>query len=534
MGRIDCLFIGHNEIEMSKQRQLMRLSYGEDSHMYRETNMSNLGYIKYENKLYSSSHIFNRINYEEGIVDNSFDDIGMSETFSLTIAYLGTYLYRCGLNIDYVNSFNKEKEHLAEILENNDVKAIIIPTTYYIFAFPIIEIVNFVKKHNASAKIIIGGPYIANRVRALEEEDLQRTFKITGADVYIYNTEGEQALCKVINAIKNKLPIDNIKNIFYKEKDKYIYTGYELEDNKLDENTVDWSLFADRIGKLVNMRTSLSCLFACKFCNYPIYAGKYRQATIETIEKEMKSVESLGKITGMWIIDDTLNFPATRFKEILKMMIRNKFSFKWHSFFRCQYVDEEMVRLMKESGCDHVLLGIESGNQQILDNMNKKVSLKKYYEGIQLLNKYGIASTASIIVGYPGETYDTYLDTVKLLEEAQPTFFRSHMWYYDPNAPIGKQKEEYELKGEGLDWCHSTMDSDTAHILNDKLFTDIKDSIYETECPIPFHILNRGISLDKTKKFLRSFNNCITEKLNKPGEQETSQEMFQKIRETLL
>jgi anaerobic magnesium-protoporphyrin IX monomethyl ester cyclase len=534
MNTIDCLFIGHNEIDMSKQRQILRLSYGEDSHMYRETNMSNLGYIKYQGQLLSSSQAFNRINAEERIADSSYDDIGISETFSLAIAYLGTYLHKNGFSIDFVNSFNREKEYLSQVLQNSNVRTVIIPTTYYVFPSPIIEIISFVRRHNDTARIILGGPYIANRVRSLDEEGLQKMFKTLGADVYINNSEGEYALSRVVDAIKNDLPFDNIKNIYYKSRQGYVYTGFEYENNTLESNLVDWSLFADRIGKFVNIRTSQSCPFSCEFCNYPIYAGKYRQTSIEAIEMEMKGVQSVGKVTGMWIIDDTFNFPAPRFKEILRMMLKNGFDFKWHSFFRCQYVDEETVRLMKESGCDHVLLGIESGSQTILDNMNKKAMVKQYRAGLELLNKYGIASTASLIIGFPGETEETYMETYRFIEEAQPTFFRSHMWYYDQGAPIERFKEKYILCGDGLDWSHSTMDSDRAHELNDRLFMEIKNSVYETECPIPFHLLNRGISIEKTKKYLECFNNCVKEKLGLPEEAETSKEMFDSMREALL
>ncbi|AJQ26600.1 radical SAM protein [Pelosinus fermentans] len=534
MRTIDCFFIGHNEIDMMRQRQLLRLSYGENSHLYNETNMSKLGYIKYKGNLYSSSQIFNKINQEENIVNKSFSDVGISETFSLSIAYLGTFLHKNGFSIDFINSFNKEKDYLASVLSNNKVLSVVIPTTYYVFASPILDIISFIRKYNTRTKIIVGGPYVANRVRSLDEEALQRVFKAMDADIFIYNTEGEKALGKVMHAIKNNLPLNNIKNIFYKNKDKYWYTGHVHESNELDENIVQWELFADRVGNFVNVRTSISCPFTCQFCNYPIYAGKYRQASIDTIEEEMNRLNNISGITGMWIIDDTFNFPPSRFKEILKMMIRNRYKFRWHSFLRCQYLDEETVRLMKESGCDHVLLGIESGSQKILNNMSKNTTVHKYYDGISLLNKYEIASTASMIVGFPGETLETYTDTVKLIEEAQPTFFRSHMWYYDSNAPISKQKDKYSLGGEGLEWKHDTMDSQMACTLNEGLFKSIKNSIYETECPIPFHLLNRGISISKIQRFLSSFNDCIKEKIKKPVEEETSFEMYKKLRDSLI
>jgi radical SAM superfamily enzyme YgiQ (UPF0313 family) len=72
------------------------------------------------------------------------------------------------------------------------------------------------------------------------------------------------------------------------------------------------------------------------------------------------------------------------------MMIKNKYEFKWNSFFRCQFADREVVELMKESGCEGVFMGIESGSDKILENMNKASRIEKYYEGIALLKEYDI------------------------------------------------------------------------------------------------------------------------------------------------
>ena len=534
MKILDCLFIGHNEIDMSRQRKILRLSYGEDSHMYRETNMSQLGYINYQNRLMSSSQVFNMINAEEKIVDDSYEDMGMMETFSLAIAYLGTNVHKSGFSIDFVNDFNAGKEYLINVFNNYQVRTVIIPTTYYVFPSPILDIKAFIRKHSKTAKIIIGGPYISNRIRSLNETELQKMFKTIDADIYIYSSEGEYTLSMVIEAIKNDEPLEKIHNIYYKVEENFVYTGYLPENIDIESNGVNWDLFANRVGKFVNLRTSLSCPYSCEFCNYPIYAGPYRKLSIEKIEEEMIKVERLNKVTGMWIIDDTLNVSKSRFKEILNMMLKNKFSFKWHSFLRCQYLDEETASLMKESGCDHVLLGIESGSQKILENMNKQVKVEKYINGINLLNQYEIASTASLIVGFPGETDETFKETFQFIEECKPTFFRSHMWYYDHTAPIGQQREKYQLEGEGLDWSHTTMDSDRAYTLNNKLFFEIKNSIYETECPIPFHLLNRGIKIEKVKKFLMNFNNCVKEKLISGAETETNAEMFEKMRYALL
>jgi p-methyltransferase len=86
------------------------------------------------------------------------------------------------------------------------------------------------------------------------------------------------------------------------------------------------------------------------------------------------------------------------------MMIKNEFDLRWISFFRCSNADEEAIDLMRESGCVGALLGIESGDQKILKYMNKSATLERYKWGMERLHQRGIATFASLICGFPGET----------------------------------------------------------------------------------------------------------------------------------
>ena len=99
-------------------------------------------------------------------------------------------------------------------------------------------------------------------------------------------------------------------------------------------------------------------------------------------------------------------------------MIHEKFSFTWSSFARASALTPELAKLMKQSGCEFVDLGLESGSQKILDNMDKRLSRTQSFDAIRLLNDNGIISRGSFIIGYPGETRDTFLETVDFINES--------------------------------------------------------------------------------------------------------------------
>jgi radical SAM PhpK family P-methyltransferase len=512
---------------------------GLDSGAYRDLN---LNFIWYNNTPYPVSEIFNSFYCTGGGRKSLTPPLRMTEVFSPAIAYLGSYLHRRGIGFDFVNSFQLDKNQLQKKLIKDNIRAIAIVTTFYVSVFPILEIMDFLKAYNSPAKIIIGGPFVANQVRTQDAKALQYLFNTIGADFYVNSSQGEAALIAILHALKNNLPVSQINNIYYKtgvgSENRYMATPSLEENNPLHQNMVNWDLFAHKLGKSVNVRTSISCPFSCDFCGFPQQAGKYQTVDPEAVEIELNQLDKIDSVTSVQFIDDTFNVPQGRFKEILRMMIKNKYRFRWHSHFRCQFADKETVELMKESGCEGIFLGIESGNDQMLKNMNKAVSVHQYLRGIQWLKKYDIPIYGSFIIGFPGETEQSVRDTTKFIKESGIDFYRAQLWYCKTGTPVWLKREEYKIEGESFQWRHKTMDSRQAADLIDEIFLSLEGPTwvpqYNFECDGLFHLLHRGLTLDRIKRFIKGFNQGIKEKLiNRSTRQEISFEALTYIKEIL-
>jgi anaerobic magnesium-protoporphyrin IX monomethyl ester cyclase len=514
---IDCLLIGHNDMNFREYEREIR-KMGVNSGAYRDLN---LNYIKLNNEPYSISEVINLFYSKPFGAEAVIKPFSVSESFSAAIAYLGSFLHRRGLTFDFVNSFQSQKSDLVKKLEKNNILTIAIITTLYVSVIPILEIFEFIKKHNRDAKIILGGPFISTQFRNQEAESLAYLLETTiGADFYVNSSQGETALVNIIKALKNRLPLKQVSNLYYKEGNKYISTTIKKENNKINENMVDWELFKDQVGGFLNVRTSISCPFSCAFCGFPEHAGTYQTASVDMVEKELKALHKIKGLKTLHFVDDTFNVPLKRFKEILRMMIRNQFEWRWHSFLRCQYADREMVELLKESRCEGVYLGIESGNDQILNNMNKGTDTGKYLRGIQLLKEYGIVTFGNFIIGFPGETEETVQDTIDFIDRSQLDFYRVQLWYCEPVTPIYREREKYEIKGESFEWSHTTMNSLEASDLVEEIFLTQRQSIWMPQYNFDFdnmwHLIHRGIDPESVKGFLKGFNNGVREKLRDP------------------
>ncbi|MGD2091011.1 MAG: PhpK family radical SAM P-methyltransferase [Candidatus Aminicenantes bacterium] len=520
---IDCFIIGHNEMKIEEYVEDIR-QMGEDSGAYRDLDLS---ILRHNGRLYHATGIFNLAAGNTTLPEQSLEPIGEDESFSATISYLGTYLDRRGFTFDYVHSFQAEKQQMAVKLEKENILTIAITTTLYVSVFPIVEIMNFIKAHNRTAAIIIGGPFIFTQFRAAAPETLEFLFNSLAADIYVINSQGESALVKIIHALKNHLPLDKINNIYYKtdHRSAYVSTPHLRENNPISQNMVHWDLFSNRVGEHVNVRTTISCPFSCAFCGFPQHAGQYQLAEIAAVENELKLLNKIQSVKKIHFIDDTINVPQKRFKNFLRMLIKNKFRFTWHSQLRCQFLDEETAALMKESGCEGVFLGLEAGNDRILTNMKKNVTAAEYVEGISLLKQYGIITYGSFIIGFPGETLETVRDTVQLIKETKIDFYRTQLWYCDPITPIWKERQKFHISGSNFQWRHATMDSKEAADLIENIFLSVKESIwlpqYGFDFTRLFHLLTRGISWKQIKNFIRFFNEGIKKKLLNPSTTQT-------------
>lgn len=512
----DCLVLGY--YESSFEAQLARIrARGERWGGYRGLELT---YVDFEGRPFRSMDFLNRF-YFEGR-EPTRGPFHNTDFIWPTIFYLGTYLSRRGFSFDFVNAVHLNLDTLREKLENDDILTVAITTTLYVWQGPILELVSFIREHNERVKIIVGGPYMAGVANLMDAETLDWEFRGLDADFYFLANEGEEALGRLMRALKTGDSLDTVPNLAYRLPDGgYARTASAGEANVLDDNMVDYTLFPrDQIGQFVTIRTAKSCPFHCAFCNFPQRGGAYTYLPVELIEKELDALKAIGTVTTLTIIDDTLNVPKPRFRELLRLMIRKKYGFRWNSFYRCDQGDDETIALMADAGCEGVFLGVESGSDEILGRMNKTSRRKHYARAIPLLQKNGISVHANFIVGFPGETLQTFRETMSLIDETRPDFFRGHLWHAGPDTPVWKDREKLGIEGDIFNWSHFSMDHRTASDLVEEMFLTVRDSVWlprdSFEQWSTFYLQRHGMTLDRIKAFLRHFNAAVAQKITAP------------------
>lgn len=427
---------------------------------------------------------------------------------NLGACYLTSFLRRRSLNAALVNFFNYDCESFKQLLASSP-RAVALTTTFYFESSPIAYLVKFVREHSPATKIIVGGPHIYHLCSDYPEPIQNHLFSQMGADAYVFDSQGELTLSRVCAALREPAQdLSGVPNLIYtKDNRSFHRTPREIENNDMDENSIDWRHFsADLLRPSVQLRTARSCAYKCAFCRYPVIAGDLNLMSLEVVERELQYLKEIG-VTHLLFIDDTFNIPKNRFKDLCRMMIDRGFGFKWFSYFRCANADDEVFDLAARSGCTGVFLGIESGDNRMLKEMHKTATVDKYRYGLAKLREHGIFSYASFIVGFPGETEESAENTLSFIDEVGPTFYCLESYFHDKKVPIAARSDEFGLTGASYAWKHDTMDWQRAAELVTSGYHRITGAI-----PVPLYcfdlwtigyLMGQGLSREYLEGFLR-------------------------------
>lgn len=177
--------------------------------------------------------------------------------------------------------------------------------------------------------------------------------------------------------------------------------------------------FAAATYPMIQIFTGRGCPCKCTFCVYPqtIHGHRYRARSPRNVVEEFAYIaENFPDVKEVVLEDDTFTIDKQRVKDICSLLIGQGIHrrLKWLCNARVNTLDLETMRLMKKAGCRLIIPGIESGNQEILDNIKKGTKIEHVYPYVRNAKKAGILIHACYMVGNMGETKETMMDTLHL------------------------------------------------------------------------------------------------------------------------
>ncbi len=171
------------------------------------------------------------------------------------------------------------------------------------------------------------------------------------------------------------------------------------------------ALFKTRRLPAIHAITSRGCTHSCTFCNTNLFNKRVRFHSPEYVVSLVKYLMSLG-YREISFEDDNFTALKSRLEKVCSYIIDNKIDVSWSVNARIDTVDEKMLSLMKEAGCWYISYGIESGSQETLDRINKKITLAEIRRKITMTRRIGILVKGFFIIGFPWETKQSIQNTI--------------------------------------------------------------------------------------------------------------------------
>lgn len=262
--------------------------------------------------------------------------------------------------------------------------------------------------------------------------------------------ETEITFKELINTLENGGDLSKVKGIAYRddgtikinESREFIQDLDKLPLPRYDLLPLDKYMFPFIASKFVFVVSSRGCPYPCTFCRQPImWDYKVRTRSADSIIEELKLLKKLG-INNFLFHSDTFTIKKDIVIELCKKIIDEKLEMKWGCNSRVDTVDREMLEWMKKAGCWMIAYGIESGSQQILDNVRKEITIDQARDAVKWAHDIGITVYGYFIIGLPGETFETINETIAFAKKLPVTFALFHVGSPYPGTEFYKEAKE--------------------------------------------------------------------------------------------
>jgi len=168
--------------------------------------------------------------------------------------------------------------------------------------------------------------------------------------------------------------------------------------------------------------TTRGCAYSCIFCGIPeMFGRKRRQRSIPLLIDELKRNKEKFGMKHFEVIDDNFTMFPEYVKDFCRAVIKENLGVSWDCVqgVRIDRCDAETFKLMRESGCRMIGIGVESGVQNIVNNIKKGLNLKEAKQRIKEAKDAGLIVKAFFLVGSPGETFDDVMESIKFFKETK-------------------------------------------------------------------------------------------------------------------
>lgn len=380
-----------------------------------------------------------------------------------------------------------------------------------------IELAKELKKKKKDLIIVLGGPLF------FESKYIDIVLAEEVVDI-IAPGEGELVLCDLINFIEEGKDIKNCSGLFFKRDGKVVNSEPRALMKNLDElpfldfSDLPLNNYDDAVH--IPFMASRGCIQQCVFCSSKSFWQGYRSMSGERIFKELEFHKKRYKIGHIDFLDLLFNGDMRSLVNFCELMSKIDLDLHWTANMVIRpEMTPEVLKKAKKAGCEHIIYGVESGSQRILNSMRKRYKIADADKVIRATHEAGITVTTNFMFGFPSETDEDFkltLDFIKrnakFLDRVYPSrtfcaieessYFHSHLEEFGvkPNPPN-------HLYWESADGINTYPE----RLRRCKIFCDLASSLgIEVGCGVQTSVeLDKWHNLGNYYEFRKEYKDAI-------------------------
>ncbi len=326
----------------------------------------------------------------------------------LGLASLGAYLLANGIETKILDAeaLGFPHDKIYEVLKQQapDFVGVSMFTYNRFSAFKIAEAAKKI-----GARVVVGGPHASFTPTEILTD-------IANID-YVVMGEGEVSLLHLLRAVADNTPLAEVAGVAFRDGNKVVVNKSRSLVPTLDDlPDPAWQLLPMDEYPFHAVMGSRGCPSCCIFCASPFLW--HRRLRFLSADRFINQIKQLLKTYGkkpVHVKDDTFTCNINRATRICERIISEKFNIEWDCLARVHPIDEELLKLIKRSGCDKIRFGVEAGNEKILKTIEKNITKDKIRQALDISKKVNFKSIGTLfMVGHPGETTRELEETLQL------------------------------------------------------------------------------------------------------------------------
>ena len=368
----------------------------------------------------------------------------------LGLAYMAAFLREHGHRVTIIDAEVEQlnNEQIAQRAKNADLAAITATAPTYSSA---IALANRIKQSNNDTKVVLGGP----QATFLDRDCLERS----AADAVVRG-EGEHTMLDIAGSVESGGTCD-FDGATYREADTIIRNP----DRKLIADLDDIPVPARDLlpmekyspPKSTGVISSRGCPFRCIFCaSSNTYHKTFRARSAYNVFEEVAQLVAQG-YENVTMLDDNFILNKERAFEFADLVEEHHLKFDWSCTGRVDSIDVDLLGRLREVGCNGLFFGIESASNETLKLIKKGFTTDQVIDAFDVLKKYKYATTASFMIGLPGDDRQKIIDTINLAKRINPDFAMFSVTTPYPGTELYENIDHYDIELMVNDWSQFTL-----------------------------------------------------------------------------